>query len=388
MDYAQYIELVQGIYETTFSLFFFTLALLMGVISHRGFQTKNKYGAVSTLTCGIFFLFFGYYNNTYGLFPWPLAGFMLWWVAFIIGVNLLFSRLIRREVKKMREEFKTSNLTKTHIEVKTGLRRFIIKMSKEDPYEDGEISFKRELKRKSFHLMGLLVVVAYFGFFFIPPVMALVNNAVIAFISLTEPAYWVLWGDPATYPFELWDPQAIIDYTLFALIASLVIAIISDIIRVMWGPKYSYFTFVTKSMLRIKEKNAVGPHVYILTGFIFSYWLHVIGWANIFAVMTGILVACFSDAAAALIGRRYGKHPVKVIRGEKRTVEGFIAGVVLAYVIGFICVGPFYALIGAVIFFLLDFFPSRISDNILNPILITVGIQIVIIITGLPVGWY
>ena len=390
MDYVQYWELVQGIYETTFSLFFFALALVMGVISHRGFVSKNRYGAISTLICGIIFLFFGYYQSIYGLFPWPLSGFMLWWVVFIIIVNLIFSRIIRKQIKKMRVEFKTTNLTKTHIEVKTGIRRFIIKMSKEDPYEDGEIPFKRELYRKSFHLLGLLVVAAYFGFFIIPPVMALINNGAIAFIYFTEPIYNALWGDILTYPYALgppWDQQAIIDYTLFALVAALVIAIISDIVRTMWGPKYSVFTFATKPMLRIKEKNAAGPHVYILTGFIFSYWLHVMGWANILVVMAAILIASLSDAAAALVGRKYGKHAVKIIKGERRTLEGFIAGTVLAYFIGLLFVGPIYAIVGAVIFFLIDFFPLYISDNILNPILITVGIQVFIIILGLPVGF-
>ena len=141
-------------------------------------------------------------------------------------------------------------------------------------------------------------------------------------------------------------------------------------------------------MLRNKEKNAAGPQIYIITGFIFSYMLYMADLIHIAAVFSGILIACLSDAAAALIGRRYGKHKIKVRSKGTKSVEGFLAGTILAYIIGFVLVGPIYALIGAFIFFLTDYFPKYTADNILNPIAIPIGIQLFIVLLGLPVGWF
>ena len=105
------------------------------------------------------------------------------------------------------------------------------------------------------------------------------------------------------------------------------------------------------------------------------------GLVHILVLTTGILVACFSDALAALIGRRYGKHKVTCIGGDIKSVEGFIAGSGSAFLIGFIILAnPIYALIGAIIFFLLDYFPIIIADNILNPIAITLGIGMAVVL--------
>jgi dolichol kinase len=108
---------------------------------------------------------------------------------------------------------------------------------------------------------------------------------------------------------------------------------------------------------------------------------------HIKAVFSGILIACLSDAAAALIGRKYGKHKVKVRSKDTKSIEGFLAGMIVAYLIGLILVGPVYAIIGAIIFFITDYFPIFTADNLLNPIFIPIGIQLFILLLGLPVGW-
>jgi hypothetical protein len=68
-------------------------------------------------------------------------------------------------------------------------------------------------------------------------------------------------------------------------------------------------------------------------------------------------------------------------------VEGFLAGTIVAYIIGLILVGPIYAIIGGLIFFITDYFPIYTADNILNPIFIPIGIQLGVILLGLPIGW-
>jgi len=378
----EYWDFVAILYNTTLSLFFFVLMSLMYYIGVKGYRAKNSYGGISSILCGICFLIYGYYNTMIGFLTYPFTGFMVWWIGIILIVNLIFTTIIRIDVKKMRIEVKNGNKEGEDIREKSVLRRYIRRMTVEDPYME-EIPFKMEVIRKSFHLSGFLLVIAYYG------IISLISDGIIVMIQQTEPTYNFLWGNLSDYPFGIEDFQAVVEITMFALIGALAFVIISDIIRIVWGPEYSVFNFLTKSMLRNKEKNAAGPQIYIITGFIFSYMLYmaeIIPDVRIF--FAGILIACLSDASAALIGRRFGKHKVILRNKDVKSIEGFIAGVVVAYIIGLVLVGPVYAIIGALIFFLTDYLPSVTADNILNPIVIPIGIQLVVILLGLPIGWF
>lgn len=378
---------VGEVYNVTLSLSFFILALLMFYIGRKGYKLNNRYGGISSILCGVCFIIFGYYNSLVRFFPYPYNGFMVWWIGIILLVNFSFFKLIKREIKKT--ELKTESSVIEN-EKKTLLARYVERLTKENPYKE-KITLKMEFIRKSFHLSGLLLVLAYFGLPFLFPVTRIISDGVIELIHNIEPAYNLIWGDLSLFPFTIGDPisnqLAVFYLTMMALIGALMFAIISDLIRIIWGPEYSFFNFLTRSMLRNKEKNAAGPQIYIITGFIFSYMLFMVNLLHIFAVFSGILIACLSDAAAALIGRKYGKHKVKVRSKDLKSVEGFLAGMVVAYLIGLILVGPIYAIVGAVIFFITDYFPIFTADNLLNPIFIPIGIQLLAMILGLPIGW-
>ena len=378
----EYWLFVESLYNTTLSLFFFVLMSLMYYIGVKGYRAKNSYGGISSILCGICFLINGYYNSVIGFFAYPFMGFMVWWIGMILIVNLIFTSIIRIDVKKMRLEVKKGNKEGENSRDKSVLRRYIRRMTEEDPYRE-EIPFKMEVIRKSFHLTGFLLVIAYYG------IASLINDALKIILQPGEPVYFFLWGNQSPYPYEFGDIQAVVELIMFGIIGALAFVIVSDIIRIVWGPEYSVFNFLTKSMLRNKEKNAAGPQIYIITGFIFSYMLYmaeIIPDVRIF--FAGILIACLSDASAALIGRRFGKHKVILRNKDVKSIEGFIAGVVVAYIIGLVLVGPVYAIVGALIFFLTDYLPSVTADNILNPIVIPIGIQLVVILLGLPIGWF
>jgi len=375
---------VENLYNTTFTLFFFVLMCLMYYIGVKGYRAKNSYGGISSILCGICYLIFGYYNSVVGFFTYPFMGFMVWWIGMILVANLIFTTIIRGDIKKMRREIDNGEV---ELNIDSILRRYIRRMTQENPYKD-EIPFKMELIRKSFHLSGFLLLIAFFGFLAVPPLTSLINDGIINMIKVLEPSYNFLWGNLSTYPFGIGTFQSVVELTMFALIGALAFAIVSDIIRIVWGPEYSIFNFLTKSMLRNKEKNAAGPQIYIITGFIFSYMLYMAGIIHIFVFFAGILIACLSDASAAIIGKRYGKHKVTLRNEEVKSVEGFVAGVVVAYVIGFVFVGPVYALMGAFIFFLTDYLPAVTADNILNPIFIPLGVQFLVVLLGLPIGWF
>lgn len=378
---------VGEIYNVTLSLIFFILALLMFFIGRRGYKLNNRYGGVSSSLSGVCFLIFGYYNSIIRFFPYPYNGFMVWWVGIILLVNFIFSFLIKKEKKKIGT---SKDVVKNGKGKKPMLRRYVERMTKENQYLE-DITLRMEYIRKSFHLTGLLLVLAYFGLPFLYPVTRIVSDGVIELIHDIQPAYNLLWGDLSLFPFTIGDlvsnQLAVFYLTMMALIGALMFAIISDLIRIIWGAEYSVFNFLTRSMLRKKERNAAGPQIYIITGFVFSYMLFMVSLVNILAVFSGILIACLSDASAALIGRKYGKHKVKVRSKDTKTIEGFLAGMIIAYIIGLILVGPVYAIIGAVIFFITDYFPIYTADNLLNPIFIPIGIQLFSLIIGLPIGW-
>jgi len=386
---------VDEFYNITLSLSFFFLMFLMFYIGRKGYKSGNRPGGISTIICGGFFLIFGFYNAIVRFFVYPYNGFMVWWIGIILLVNGVFFKLVRRETKKIRMESDNPGISS---EKKSIIRRYIIKMTIESPYRS-TISYKMELVRKSFHLLGLFLAVAYFGFFVLYPITLIISDSVIQLINDIKPAYELIWGDIALFPFVKGfnPPQShlhdglnisIIYLTMMALIGALILAIISDLIRIIWSPEYSLFNFLSKSMLRNKEKNAAGPHIYLITGMIFSYMLYMLGLVHILAFFTGTLIACLSDATAALIGRKYGKHKVIVRSKDTKSVEGFLAGMFVAYIIGMILIGPIYAIIGVVIFFITDYFPVFTADNLLNPIFIPIGIQLFILILGFPVGWW
>lgn len=387
--------LIDFIYNIGLSGILFIFALFMFFIGYSGYKAKNRYGATSTIVSGSCLVIFGLYNLFFsgpshvGFFPYPYNGFMVWWVGFNLLFNGIFVLIIKLKVKKYSLEKKKNDSVNESITKikKSGLRKYIEKMTTENPYKE-DISFKMELIRKSFHLMGFLIILAYFGFFLIPPITQLVSDGVIMLINQIQPAYELLWGNISLFPYAIGDHQAVIDLTMMALLGSLFFALISDLIRILKGPEYSFMNFISRSILRNKEKNALGPQIYIITGFVFSYMFYMAGIMHILTFFAGILIACLSDAAAALIGRKYGKHKIILRSKDTKSVEGFIAGVLVAYIVGLIFVGPIYALIGALIFFLTDYFPAVTADNILNPIFIPLGIQLGIYLLGLPVGWF
>ena len=376
-----YFDILAEIYNTVFSLTFFLLAVLVFYIAFKGYKAKNNYGGSSTIICGIMYIFFGLYNIFYGFLLYPFTGFMIWWIGMILFVYLLFALIVNRikiKIKNKQIDLEKSNNSK--------LLKYIVSITQENPYKDC-VSFKMEIARKSFHLAGILFILSYFGFFFLFPLTRIVNDTIIVFIRDTPGFYNILWGSIYDYPYKKGDFQAVIDLTMFALIALLFLALFSDIIRILLGPEYSIYNFFGKSILRKKEYNAFAAHIYLLSSVVLCYFLYIVGFTNILTVLSSVLISCFSDALAALIGKKYGRHKVKCIGGDIKSIEGFIAGVGSAYIIGFIIMGPIYALIAAVIFFILDIFPTFIADNLSNPILLAFGLTLAIFLFNLPIGW-
>jgi hypothetical protein len=247
MDYW---TVISNMYNVTLSLSFLILMILMLHIGYRGIKANNRYGGISTIICGLCFLIFGIYNLLIGFFHYPYNGFMVWW----IGINLLVSAIFFKLIKRVVNIINVENDNVKWDKKKYILTRYVVKLTKENPYRE-DITFKMEVIRKSFHLMGFLLVVGYFGFFTIPPFIQLISDGVVNLINDIEPAYELIWGDISLFPYDIGDPLGLKHLTMMGLIGALMFAIISDLIRILQAPEYSIFNFLTHSMLRNKEIN-------------------------------------------------------------------------------------------------------------------------------------
>ncbi len=99
------------------------------------------------------------------------------------------------------------------------------------------------------------------------------------------------------------------------------------------------------------------------------------------------MISALADAAASIVGKRWGRH--KFPKGGKKSVEGYIAGSAVAFIIGYIVVLIFgflfgnpitpltfliplaFAGVAALTFFILDVLSLPLDDNVLNPVGIT-----------------
>jgi len=104
------------------------------------------------------------------------------------------------------------------------------------------------------------------------------------------------------------------------------------------------------------------------------------------------LITAGADAAASLIGKKYGKHKFK--ENSVKTIEGYIAGGAMTFLIVIIISGVYnqfwavnigiimtMAIVASVLFFLVDSVLSHnITDNILNPILTGLGMWVIVLI--------
>ena len=103
------------------------------------------------------------------------------------------------------------------------------------------------------------------------------------------------------------------------------------------------------------------------------------------------LITTGADAAACLIGKKYGKHSLR--KNSNKTIEGFIAGGLATFIIVLIVSLLYHRwmpvniekiiLMGStatILFLLVDFYAKNISDNILNPILTGIGMWIIFLL--------
>ncbi len=165
-----------------------------------------------------------------------------------------------------------------------------------------------------------------------------------------------------------WLPAAVLS------ISTLVLFSIFEIWRLR-DPDFP-LNIITKKLVKPEEQVRVAGYFYFVLAATILIFLFPTS-----TVVTSIVVAGVADAAAALVGTKWGKH-FFMARKKVKTFEGLAGGGaatflltlgLLYYFSGFY---PLTSLIVAVVFVVLDYLTPPIDDNLLNPISIAVTLTL------------
>ncbi len=323
------------------------------------YRKENKYGFNSTiLSAGLIIFLALCILFIDWLIPYPINAAINIWLGIMIAFQGIYFLVMRYKYK---EKGNKENI-------------------KDEVYsEDGEINLKSEYLRKSFHTVILLVAFCYFSLSF------LINDFIYQ-VFLDDPnLYYSLWQtdvyplDPAITP----EFQIAMTWTFMFFISAMIFLIIPDIFRI-YNRKYSIFSGVYKMVIRKKELYAVGPQIYLVLSCTFVFLFVNLNLLDPMVALAAMFIAAFGDAAAALIGRKFGTHKFNTVfqPDELKSYEGLIAGFVVSYIGAWIFVGPFVAIFGALVFSIIDYLNPRLADNVLNPIFCTLVMLIPFTLIG------
>lgn len=184
---------------------------------------------------------------------------------------------------------------------------------------------KEELKRKGFHMLSLVYMLAYW----------FLNESI------------VIWG----------------------LAVTIAVVGLFEIVR-FTIPKFNIF-FVRnfKGFYRKEETRKVSGLIGTLSGALIAILL----FPNKYMVMGSFLYLAFGDSIAAVAGKTFGKHKPKILKGK--SLEGSLACLAACFIAGLFLFNWKFALTGAIIATIVEAIPWPINDNfwmqILNAGLLT-----------------
>jgi dolichol kinase len=334
------------IHNLIIALLLIFLSIYLLVFAYK-YREKNRYGFNSTIlvaaimvTLAISLLLFEW------LIPYPINAAINIWLGVVFGAQSIYFFVMRYRFK---EEGNKTNIDN-------------------NAYENGELKLKKEYMRKAFHLVVVLVVICYFSLAFI------INDFVYNLYLFDENLYSSLWGitDYPLPPLTADQLKITFSWTFMFFISATIFLIIPDIFRI-YNRKYSMFSGVYKRVIRMKELYTLGPQIYLVISCTGVFLFTVLGVFPPFVALAAMMIAALADAAAAIFGRKYGKHKFKtpLQKDELKSYEGLVAGFVVSYLVALFFVGPIVAIFGALTFSVLDYLNPKIADNVLNPIFCT-----------------
>ncbi len=352
---------------------------LMVPIVRRTFKEKhpNRYSNLALLfvlgTIAILYAlpfsrwgFYAAYPNSY----WSLVFLAVWTLVTVIGWKVL----------------KPSSERASNAVLEQGLDKTI--KANIDTHNFG---YGGEVRRKLLHVMALITL---FAFAIGHMVFWLVND--FSFMTMQGMI------TTTAYQSMIWlDAQAV--FIQGALIFNLgtfgafCVQANCEILRLRF-PKVNFaFKRTLQKTRRASETRSFGAHLslvpcFLLGGMILTYWTPDLElYQGVMATFAVVAVSALADMAAAMIGRKYGhNHPWKIVKGK--SVEGTLAGSIVAFFAALVFVGPVLALVSVLVFNFTDLALAkvRISDNLTNPILLAIFFRLLLFLSQpmLPTLWY
>ena len=183
-----------------------------------------------------------------------------------------------------------------------------------------------EFRRKSIHLVGLIVPISYI---FIER-----HQAVIAVGILVS------------------------------------IALLIELLKALWPPFQVVFYQVFTPLLRSHERNgAITGATYYLIG----VFLPILVFPKILAIVC-IFFMILGDMAAALIGKKWGRTKLF----SQKSLEGSLACFLVCILIALVKFNPAVAIIGALVATMVEVLPSKLDDNLTMPVLSGLAMYLVL----------
>ena len=140
------------------------------------------------------------------------------------------------------------------------------------------------------------------------------------------------------------------------------------------GIKIPLFEKIIFAVEREHEKHFPGKAalMFFLAAIILLYFFS--GETNL--VLAGLSVQIFADTAAALVGKKFGKHKILSKDHYTKTIEGTIACFLVALLVLLFFVPFEFALIVAIIATIIEFAP--INDNLLIPLVVAGALKLLL----------
>ena len=328
------------IFSSFIAFFYKTLKLARSKQSQEGVNNSRL-----LIIIVIFFVaFYIIYSAILGFafFPFPFDAILLIWIGMISSSQLLYKKFIKKK------EYPSTSYTKNE-----------------------NFTLSLESQRKATHMIILLLVAVYFGLGY------LVYDLIGLGIQSVDKINANIWGIPAlTFPRD----HSTWFIATFGAIGATLLFLIPEVFR-LFSPE-NFMLKKATILMRGGEKHNVSAAIQLSIAS--SLVLLIV--PDISVSMAAITISVIGDAFASLFGRKFHNHKISI--NPSKSYEGALGGMFLGFVSGVIILifafdilsSLFLALIGALILGAIDIIDIKISDNLLNPLIIGFSMYLISII--------
>jgi dolichol kinase len=145
------------------------------------------------------------------------------------------------------------------------------------------------------------------------------------------------------------------NFVVLGLSIVISVAVFLEILRFKVHSFNNFLKDNFKGFYRQQEADKMSGLVWTLSGGLIT----ILMFPNKYMVFASFLYLVFADAAAALIGKAFGKH--KILFGK--SLEGSMACFLVCFIIGLFMFNFWFAFIGAIIATFVEAVPWKLNDN-------------------------